>query len=116
MNEIRMADLDTLAKQDAAQRSGMEGFTRFRKGPESVSGNFRCGRLATSLSDENIEKVRKLLTKDRRLTVLMIADEQQIKRESVQQIITQYLDMYSRSQRYIVMGDDYFEGQQGSFR
>ncbi|CAL1274183.1 unnamed protein product [Larinioides sclopetarius] len=48
---------------------------------------------ATSVSDENSEKMRKLITKDRRLTVRMIADELQINLESVQQIVSQNLGM-----------------------
>ncbi|GFX77548.1 hypothetical protein TNCV_4025981 [Trichonephila clavipes] len=49
-----------------------EWLARFREGLESVSGKTRSGRPATSVNDENIEKVRKLITKDRRLTVRMI--------------------------------------------
>ncbi|GFT87871.1 uncharacterized protein TNCV_799771 [Trichonephila clavipes] len=65
-----------------------ECFARFRKGRKSVSDKTRCGRPATSVSDENIEKVRKLITKDCQSTVRMIADELQINRESVRQIVT----------------------------
>ncbi|GFW24469.1 hypothetical protein TNCV_607101 [Trichonephila clavipes] len=55
----------------------------FSKSIESVSDNPRSGRLATSVNDENIEKIRKLITEDRQLTVRMIADELLINRESV---------------------------------
>ncbi|GFU19707.1 hypothetical protein TNCV_3960581 [Trichonephila clavipes] len=48
------------------------------------SGVYR--RLETSVSDENIEKKRKLITEHRQLIVSMIADELQINRESVGQI------------------------------
>ncbi|GFU61467.1 hypothetical protein TNCV_2287651 [Trichonephila clavipes] len=51
------------------------GARPFSKSRESVSDNPRSGRLATFVSDENIEKVRKLITKDRRLTVHMAVDE-----------------------------------------
>ncbi|GFT39262.1 uncharacterized protein TNCV_2421921 [Trichonephila clavipes] len=50
-----------------------ESFTRFREGRESVSDNPRRERPVTFLSDENIEKVSKLIMKDRRLTVRIIA-------------------------------------------
>ncbi|GFV19682.1 hypothetical protein TNCV_479081 [Trichonephila clavipes] len=52
---------------------------------ESVSDNPRRGRLTTSVSDENIEKMRKLIANDRQLTLRMIADELQINRESMGQ-------------------------------
>ncbi|GFU52263.1 uncharacterized protein TNCV_3052821 [Trichonephila clavipes] len=54
----------------------------FSKSKESVSDNPRSGTLATSVSDENIEKERKLITKDRLLTV-----ELHINRETVSQIV-----------------------------
>ncbi|GFV76888.1 uncharacterized protein TNCV_689581 [Trichonephila clavipes] len=50
-------------------------FARFRKDRESVSDNPRSEKLVISVSDENIEKVRILITKDRQLTVRMIVDE-----------------------------------------
>ncbi|GFU23293.1 HTH_48 domain-containing protein [Trichonephila clavipes] len=59
-----------------------EWFTHFRKGRKNVSNKTRGVRPTTSISDENIEKVKKLITKDRRLTVRMIADELQINHES----------------------------------
>ncbi|GFT96054.1 hypothetical protein TNCV_313301 [Trichonephila clavipes] len=45
-----------------------EWFARFRESRESVPDKTRSGRPATSVSDENIEKMRKLITKDLRLT------------------------------------------------
>ncbi|GFV71222.1 hypothetical protein TNCV_2429691 [Trichonephila clavipes] len=65
-----------------------EWFTRYREGLGCASDKTRSGRPATSISDENIEKVRKSISKDRRLTVRMIADEQQVNRESMRQIVT----------------------------
>ncbi|GFW73068.1 uncharacterized protein TNCV_831871 [Trichonephila clavipes] len=64
---------------------------QFSKGRESVFDSPRSERLATSVSDENIEKVRKLITKDHQLTEHMIAYELQINRESMRQIVTQNL-------------------------
>ncbi|GFX04402.1 hypothetical protein TNCV_3975481 [Trichonephila clavipes] len=53
----------------------------FSKSRENVSDNARNGRLATTVSYENFEKVRQLIAKDRQLTVRLIADEMQSKRE-----------------------------------
>ncbi|GFS47287.1 protein GVQW3 [Trichonephila clavipes] len=50
-----------------------EWFARFREGQKSVSDNFRSEKPPTSVSNENIEKVSKLIMLDRRLTVRMIA-------------------------------------------
>ncbi|GFT75752.1 hypothetical protein TNCV_3125471 [Trichonephila clavipes] len=66
-----------------SMRCVYEWFTRNQEGRENVSDKTRSGRPATSVSDENIEKVRKLITKDRPLTARMIGDEAQINCESV---------------------------------
>ncbi|GFV76101.1 hypothetical protein TNCV_4671901 [Trichonephila clavipes] len=52
---------------------------------------------ATSVNDENNENVRKLVTKDRRLAVHIIAHKLQIIPESVRQIVAQYLLLYKRN-------------------
>ncbi|GFX31111.1 HTH_48 domain-containing protein [Trichonephila clavipes] len=52
-----------------------EWFASFREGRESVSDNPCSERPSTSVSDENIEKVSKLITKDRRLPECMIAGQ-----------------------------------------
>ncbi|GFY17602.1 hypothetical protein TNCV_3519571 [Trichonephila clavipes] len=60
----------------------MSGSPTNRKGRERVFDNPRSGRSVTSVSDENIIKLRKLITKDRPITVRIIADKLQINRES----------------------------------
>ncbi|GFT86312.1 hypothetical protein TNCV_3258391 [Trichonephila clavipes] len=59
-----------------------ELLTVFEK-QKSVSDNHRSGRQSISVSDENIEKVRKLILQDCQLTVRMVADERQVNHESV---------------------------------
>ncbi|GFV43217.1 HTH_48 domain-containing protein [Trichonephila clavipes] len=66
-----------------------EWCAQFQEGEESVSDKTSNGRPEISISDKSIEKVWKLISKDRRLTV-RITDELQIKRESVRKILTQY--------------------------
>ncbi|GFW46002.1 HTH_48 domain-containing protein [Trichonephila clavipes] len=63
-----------------------EWFAHFREGRESVSENPSSGRLAIPVSDENIEKVRRLITTGRLLTVRMIADELDSVRKSLPRI------------------------------
>ncbi|GFV67010.1 hypothetical protein TNCV_356961 [Trichonephila clavipes] len=71
-----------------------EGFARFRESRESVSDNTVAkDRRPPSAAKALREKVKKLIAKDRRLTVRMMAEELQINRESVRQIVIQYLGM-----------------------
>ncbi|GFY32725.1 hypothetical protein TNCV_4638311 [Trichonephila clavipes] len=63
----------TLELELMTRQCKYEWFTRFREGRERVSDKTHSDRQATSVSNENIEKVRKLITKDPRLTVHMIA-------------------------------------------
>ncbi|GFW04622.1 hypothetical protein TNCV_2226401 [Trichonephila clavipes] len=72
----------------------------FLKSRENVSDNPRSGRLTTSISDENIEKVMKLSSKDHQLTGRTIADELQINRDSMRQIVMQNLEMRKSCYRY----------------
>ncbi|GFV95252.1 uncharacterized protein TNCV_4586271 [Trichonephila clavipes] len=58
--------------QTLSMKCAEEWFARFRQGRDSVSDNSCSERPATSISDETIENVNKLITKDRRLTVRMI--------------------------------------------
>ncbi|GFU40675.1 hypothetical protein TNCV_3230531 [Trichonephila clavipes] len=55
--------------QELSMKCVYEWFARFRKGRERVSDNPCSGKSVTSVSDENIEKMMKLITKDRPLTV-----------------------------------------------
>jgi len=58
-----------------------------------VSLTKRSGRPTTSRTEENIAKVRKILRKNRRLTVRSIAEQVNIDRGTVRKILTEDLDM-----------------------
>ena len=47
----------------------------FKEGRENVEDDPRSGRPITSTKDENVEVVRAVMAKDRRLSVRMIAEE-----------------------------------------
>ena len=47
----------------------------FKEGRENVEDDPRCGRPITSTKDQNVELVRAVMAKDRRLSVRMIAEE-----------------------------------------
>jgi len=66
---------------------------RFREGREDVNDDDRSGRPSTSKTDESVEKVRKILTGDRRLSVRMIAELSDIPKTVVHRILTEDLQM-----------------------
>ena len=53
----------------------------------------RAGRLSTSKTGDNVERVRSLVRSDRRLTLRMISSKLNLKRFTVHQILTHDLDM-----------------------
>jgi len=65
----------------------------FLEGREQVEDEPRMGRLSTSKTDDNVERVRSLVRSDRRLTVRMISNELNLNRFTIHQILTQDLDM-----------------------
>ncbi|XP_053459236.1 protein GVQW3-like [Nycticebus coucang] len=70
---------------------------RFSEGRERVTDEERSGRPVTSRTDENIEKIRRIVRQNRRLTVRSIADQVNIDRETVRKILTQNLGMRQNS-------------------
>ena len=70
-----------------------EWHKRFSEGRESVKGDDRPGRPRTSVTDDNIEKVRYVIRKDRRLGVRAVAEEVSLDRESVRRILREELNM-----------------------
>ena len=66
---------------------------RFSEGRESVTDEERSGRPATSRNEENIVKVYQVVRENRRLTVRSIAEQMNIDRETVRNILTEDLDM-----------------------
>ncbi|GBM06990.1 hypothetical protein AVEN_125226-1 [Araneus ventricosus] len=71
-----------------------EWFKRFRDGKENVKDEPRSGineSSQTSTTPDNIERVRRMLADDRRLSLRMIAEELKISLDSVRHIIHEYL-------------------------
>jgi predicted transposase YdaD len=67
--------------------------TRFSEGRESVTNEESSGRSPKGRTDENISKVRQIVRKNRRLTVISIAEQAIIDRETVRKILTLDLNM-----------------------
>ncbi|GBO01788.1 Putative uncharacterized protein FLJ37770 [Araneus ventricosus] len=67
-----------------------EWFKRFRDGKD-VEDEPRSGRPPTSITPDNIERVRRMLADDRRLSLRMMAEELKISLDSVSNIICEHL-------------------------
>ncbi|GBM27918.1 hypothetical protein AVEN_146144-1 [Araneus ventricosus] len=68
-----------------------EWFKRFRDRKEDVKDEPRSGRPPTRTTPDNIERVRRMLADDRRLSLRMIAEELKISLDSVSNIIHEHL-------------------------
>ena len=66
---------------------------RFSEGREGMRDDDRPGRLRTAVTDDNTEKVRDVVRKDRRLGVRAVDEEVNLDRESVRRILRKELNM-----------------------
>ena len=64
----------------------------FKDGRESVEDEQRAGRPSTARTENNVARV-KVLDRDRRLQVRLIAEEVRLPKTDVHRIITEYLHM-----------------------
>ncbi|GBO18995.1 Putative uncharacterized protein FLJ37770 [Araneus ventricosus] len=89
---------EMLVKADAvSKKCAFEWFKRFRDGKEDVKDEPRSGRPPTSTTPDNIERVRRMLADDRRLSLRMIAEELKISLDSVSNIIHEHLKKRKKS-------------------
>ena len=63
----------------------------FKEGRENVEDDPRSGRPISSTNDQNVEVVRTVIAKDRRLSVRMIAEETGLNKNAVHRILTEHL-------------------------
>lgn len=66
---------------------------RFKEGREEIEDDPRPGRPSTSKTDENIEKIGKVIRQDRRLSIRAVAETVGIDKESVRQILHENFNM-----------------------
>ena len=66
---------------------------RYSEGKERMKDNDRPGHPRTAVTDDNIEKMRDVIRKDRRLGVQVVAEEVYLDRESVRRILREELNM-----------------------
>ena len=50
-------------------------YNQFKEGREDVNDDAHPGRPSTSITDENIEAVKKMILDNRRITIRKVADE-----------------------------------------
>lgn len=70
-----------------------EWHKRFKEGREDIEDDPRPGRPSTSKTDENIEKIGKVIREDRRLSIRAVAETVGIDKESVRQILHDNFNM-----------------------
>ncbi|GBN33688.1 hypothetical protein AVEN_259780-2-1, partial [Araneus ventricosus] len=70
-------------------------------GKEDVEDEPRSGRPPTSTTPDNIERVRRMLADDRRLSLRMIAEELKISLDSVSNIIHENLQKRKICARFV---------------
>jgi histone-lysine N-methyltransferase SETMAR len=73
-------------------KSSVFEWHRWFKGGRDVQDEPRSGHPKTQRTDSNVDRVRTLLRSDRRLGVRLTAEELNMNRETVQQIITDDLE------------------------
>lgn len=73
----------------------------FKRGRTSTNDDPRSGRPATSVSEEIIKKVEKIVLADRRVTVRFVAEELKISIGSIFNIIHDHLGMRKVSARWV---------------
>jgi hypothetical protein len=70
-----------------------EWHSLFKEGREDVKDDPRCGQPKTQRADANVHRVRTLVLSDRRVCVRVIAEELNMNRETVRQIVKENLEM-----------------------
>ena len=68
-------------------------YKRFKEGGEYVNDDVRPGRPNTSMTDEYIEAVEKLISNNQRITITEVADDVAVSFGSCQAIFTHILGM-----------------------
>jgi len=81
--------------------SVFEWHRRFKGGQEDVQDDPRSGQPKTQRTDANVNRVQTFVCSDQRLGVRVIAEELNMKRETVQQIVKEDLGMRKISAKMV---------------
>ena len=74
----------------------------FKEGREDINSDARPGRPSTSITDENIEAVKKMILNNRRTTIREVADDVGISFGSCQAIFTDVLGMKRKAAKIVL--------------
>ena len=80
--------------------SVFEWHRRFKEGQEYVQDDPRSGQLQTKRNDANVDRIRTLVRSDRRFGVGVIAEELNMNRETVRQIVKEDLGIRKIPQKW----------------
>lgn len=81
-------------KDEAMSRTRVfEWYSQFKNGREEVEDEQRAGRPSTSKTEDNVTKIRDLLNTDRHLSVRLIAQELDLPKTIVHEVVTEILGM-----------------------
>jgi hypothetical protein len=88
--------------------SVFEWHRRFKEGREDVQDDPGSGQPITHRTDANVDRVRTLVRSDRGLGVRLIAEELNMNKETVRQILTEDLGMRKVSAKMVpqILTDD----------
>jgi len=86
---------------DIKKSSVFEWHRQFKEGREDVQDDPRSGQPKTQRTDANVARVRTLVRSDRRLGVRVIAEELNMNRETVRQIVKEDLGMRKFSAKIV---------------
>ncbi|XP_015438036.1 PREDICTED: putative uncharacterized protein FLJ37770 [Dufourea novaeangliae] len=83
----------TYGESCMSKTQAYEWYKAFKEGREVVVDLPRSGRPATCTNDENIDKIKKLVLENRRMSLRELAEEVNISLKSVHNIMTDILGM-----------------------
>jgi len=91
-----------------SQRKTFLWYKRFKDGRTSVDDDERSGRPSTSITPENIAKVREAILADRRQTIHVVCEIVGLSCGTVQRILADSLNMRRISARFVprLLSDD----------
>ena len=94
--------LENAFKEEALSHTQVfEWFARFKRREMSVEDHPHFGRLSTSRTEENIEKIRENIIQDRQYTIDEISEATGVSLSSCQRILIVYLNMRHVAAKFV---------------
>ena len=93
--------IQVYGEEAVSKKCVYDWFKRFKDGRESVEDEERSGRPSTSRTDDMIVKVREILSRDRRMTLRLMAEELGICKDTVHIIVREDLEKRKICSRFV---------------